>query len=393
MCDATTRAPVRSPISIVSRTASSKGAGQDHRRSAHTRADPSLRCARARCRRRRTAAAHEQFHHSDVTLHLRLVSSPADNRPLLGEALPHERAHPGDLVRRGRTASVAAHHLRPHRAVSNHQHRIRPDAVFLDLRPLRGDRPRRASVVIDNDCGDALGDEVRCGADLGVLVAEAAPCSGAVVRVRVDVDEARRNELPVRIDGALGGRVAETANGSDATVADANVRRDCRIAGPSNTRAFLISRSKRARAAAAPAPPSRSPGAWSERWRRAASASSAKSIAAGPPAPLAPAVRRVSCCAVEHTAETAEDRAFRPWRRAREPGTRRHDSVGEPAERQRLQPHAPGPAQRGEEQPFAAEDRRLDLADVLDVVVDGWLERDDTAGIARITSPGCNVRS
>ena len=44
------------------------------------------------------------------------------------------------------------------------------------------------------------------------------------------------------------------------------------------------------------------------------------------------------------------------------------DAVGQAAERQRLQPHLAGAAQRREEQPLAAEERRLHLADELDVV-------------------------
>ena len=70
------------------------------------------------------------------------------------------------------------------------------------------------------------------------------------------------------------------------------------------------------------------------------------------------------------------------------------DAVGQPAERKRLQPDPAGAAQRGEEQSFAAEQRRLDLADVLNVVVDRRLKRDDAAGVdANRLSPAASVRS
>src|SRR5262249_53589765 len=58
------------------------------------------------------------------------------------------------------------------------------------------------------------------------------------------------------------------------------------------------------------------------------------------------------------------------------------DPIGQPREGQRLDPDAPRTGQRREEQSFAAEDRRLDAADELDVVVDGRTERAQTAGVA-----------
>src|SRR5262249_23021063 len=57
------------------------------------------------------------------------------------------------------------------------------------------------------------------------------------------------------------------------------------------------------------------------------------------------------------------------------------DAPGEPAQRQRLQPHLPGAPQRGEEKPFATEERALDVANVLDVVVDARLKRDEAARV------------
>src|SRR6185295_1261374 len=69
--------------------------------------------------------------------------------------------------------------------------------------------------------------------------------------------------------------------------------------------------------------------------------------------------------AVEQVAEAAEDRAFFAAAAAglRGGGV---DAARESAERQRLEPHASGSAQRREEQAFAAEQRGLDPARELD---------------------------
>ena len=60
---------------------------------------------------------------------------------------------------------------------------------------------------------------------------------------------------------------------------------------------------------------------------------------------------------------------------------RGQDAIGQSRERQRLEPDPAWPGHRREEQSFAAEQRRLDAADELDVVVDGRIEGDQTAGI------------
>ncbi len=59
----------------------------------------------------------------------------------------------------------------------------------------------------------------------------------------------------------------------------------------------------------------------------------------------------------------------------------RDDATRQPTQRQRLQPHVPRAAQRREEQAFAAEKRALDVADVLDVVVDTRLKGDETSRV------------
>src|SRR5262249_29036091 len=84
--------------------------------------------------------------------------------------------------------------------------------------------------------------------------------------------------------------------------------------------------------------------------------------------------------AVDHASESegavADGALFLP-----PPGRRTDDATREARERERLEPDLPGSRQRREEDPFAAEDRRLDLADVLDVVADGRHEGHDAAGV------------
>src|SRR4029450_8759853 len=57
------------------------------------------------------------------------------------------------------------------------------------------------------------------------------------------------------------------------------------------------------------------------------------------------------------------------------------DAVGQSAERQRLQPHLARSAQRRKEQSLPAEERRLHLADELDVVAHRGLQRHQAAGV------------
>src|SRR5262245_32423844 len=57
------------------------------------------------------------------------------------------------------------------------------------------------------------------------------------------------------------------------------------------------------------------------------------------------------------------------------------DAIGQPRERQRLKPDAPGSGQRRKEQPFPAEQARLDPADADDVVVDRGIESDEASGV------------
>src|SRR5215210_5702384 len=83
---------------------------------------------------------------------------------------------------------------------------------------------------------------------------------------------------------------------------------------------------------------------------------------------------------IQQTTQPAEDRSlFAPATpQARHGGD---NPVRHPAQGKRLQPDPPGSAQRRKEQPFAAEQRRLDLADVLNLVADGRLKGDDAPGV------------
>src|SRR4029450_14019282 len=66
---------------------------------------------------------------------------------------------------------------------------------------------------------------------------------------------------------------------------------------------------------------------------------------------------------------------------AADTGYRGDDPPRHPAERQGLQPDLSRAAQRREEEPFAAEERGLDAADHLNVVVHGRLQGDDAARV------------
>ena len=153
------------------------------------------------------------------------------DRALL-QRLPHQRAHLRPLLRRRRPPHIVAHHPAADRAVADQQQGVGADAELLDERPLLRDRPRRAAVLVDDDRGDALRDQVGRGAAAGVLVAEPAARVGPVVGVRVDVDEAGRDVLAGCVDGARGLGASQRADRGDAPAADRDVGREPRVAGP-----------------------------------------------------------------------------------------------------------------------------------------------------------------
>src|SRR5262249_220221 len=68
------------------------------------------------------------------------------------------------------------------------------------------------------------------------------------------------------------------------------------------------------------------------------------------------------------------------------------DAIGEAAQGQRLQPHAAGAGERREEDALAAEERGLDLAHELDVVVHRGLERDQAPRVHAQRLAGSEVQ-
>src|SRR6185503_1459618 len=93
-----------------------------------------------------------------------------------------------------------------------------------------------------------------------------------------------------------------------------------------------------------------------------------------------PTNRRSAVVAVHQAAEAAEKGSFFAAS-PRHAGNGSDDAVREAAEWERLQPDAARALQRREEQSFAAEERRFDFSDVLDLVVHRRLKADDAAGV------------
>ena len=147
------------------------------------------------------------------------------------QRLPHERAHARDLVRPRRPPHVVAHHAPAHGAVADEQHRVRADAGLLEQRALIGDGPRRAAVLVDDDGGDALRDEVRRRSTHRIRIAKAAARARPIVGMRVDVDESGRDVLAGGVDGTRGLRVRQRADRDDAAAADRDVGGEPGIAG------------------------------------------------------------------------------------------------------------------------------------------------------------------
>src|SRR6185436_7370879 len=83
---------------------------------------------------------------------------------------------------------------------------------------------------------------------------------------------------------------------------------------------------------------------------------------------------------VEQATQTTEHRAFFATAST---GFRRRcdDTIGQAAQGQRLKPDMTWPAQRGEKQTFTTKQGRLDLANVLDVELNGGLKGNDAAGV------------
>jgi len=109
--------------------------------------------------------------------------------------------------------------------------------------------------------------------------------------------------------------------------------------------------------------------------------------------PVPPGGRDLLPPAHEHIAEAAERIENRSFvLTAARAGVGKH-ATREARERQRLQPDLARTGERGEKQPFAAEDRVFEAADKADVVSDAWLQRDEAAGVELDRLPGASVFS
>ena len=138
---------------------------------------------------------------------------------------------------------VVTHHAAPDGAVADQQHRVRADAVLLELRALIGERPRRAAVLVDDDGGDALRDEVRRRAAHRIRVAKSAArprpssaCEWMSMKPGV-------TNLPGGVDHARGLRVASLPTATMRPFCTATSAGNHGLPVPSMTRPFPISRS------------------------------------------------------------------------------------------------------------------------------------------------------
>ncbi|OLB63586.1 MAG: hypothetical protein AUI11_00790 [Acidobacteria bacterium 13_2_20CM_2_66_4] len=131
-----------------------------------------------------------------------------------------ERDHLRELVR-ARRAIGHAEHLAPNRSMRHVQRDVDADAALLVADPLRPQVHRSAAVRVERDGRDALRDQ---------LPRILQRVRQTVRRVRMDVDEARRDRQPARIDDARRRRVAEPSHVDNPRAADSDVGGQPRIA-------------------------------------------------------------------------------------------------------------------------------------------------------------------
>ena len=120
-----------------------------------------------------------------------IVQAARQSERACAHALPDQVHHLGDLLGVG-VAIRHAHHRLAHRAVRNHQPDVEPDPLLAVARALVAEVRRTATVRIDEDRGDALGEHRLTV--LEGLGGEARP------GVRMHVDEARGDDKPGRVD-------------------------------------------------------------------------------------------------------------------------------------------------------------------------------------------------
>jgi hypothetical protein len=125
--------------------------------------------------------------------------------------LEDERLHAIELVQRRRSPR-AAHHRRAHRVVADERRVIHRHARLADLRERLADVDRRPAAIARDNRRHAHPDEVR---RRGMI--------RDIVRVRVHVDEAGRDDEAAGVDALRGLRAGQVANRGDAPVANADV--------------------------------------------------------------------------------------------------------------------------------------------------------------------------
>jgi hypothetical protein len=85
--------------------------------------------------------------------------------------------------------------------------------------------------MIHDHCRDALRHEIRRRANVRVLVSQPTARARAIVRVRVDVDEAGRDIFTGGVNDALRVRPCQGSDGDDPPAADADIGRKPWITG------------------------------------------------------------------------------------------------------------------------------------------------------------------
>ena len=109
--------------------------------------------------------------------------------------------------------------------MAHHEDRVGTGAKRLQLRTLRADVHGAPAVLVDDDGGHALGDQVGGGATATVRRLQTLSAVG------MKVDEAGRHHLAPGVDDPLGCGVGQVAHGRDHPVPDADIRVDPGVAG------------------------------------------------------------------------------------------------------------------------------------------------------------------
>ncbi len=125
----------------------------------------------------------------------------------------HYQKHLGQLFGRSLSPVIAVHNLFAQTGVADERADVRAD-LAVQLREVIRDRIRRAAVGSDKDRRDALRDLVRCGAFF----------NESVLRMIVDIDESRREDLAAGVDHGLVLLLLERADLDDLSVLHPDAR-------------------------------------------------------------------------------------------------------------------------------------------------------------------------